>query len=154
MSTLVITRGLPASGKTTYARKWVAEDRAGRARTNRDDLRQMLDEGIYDGLRTERRVMAARDGMIRALLTRSVDVICDDTNLDGSTVSELRSIAISCGAEFEVVSLLGVPLEECLARNAARTDKPPVPEQWIREQHALHIAPPFVPAPCCPADEP
>ena len=30
--TVVITRGLPASGKTTFARQWVSEDKENRVR--------------------------------------------------------------------------------------------------------------------------
>ena len=46
MSQLIITRGLPASGKTTYARAWVQEDPANRIRLNRDELRRMLHADI------------------------------------------------------------------------------------------------------------
>ena len=58
MTALVITRGLPGSGKTTYARAWVAEDREHRARVNRDDIRQMLgDSG-------ERRLTCDNAGLV------------------------------------------------------------------------------------------
>ena len=42
MITLLLTRGLPASGKTTFARAWVAESPTDRARINRDDLRNVF----------------------------------------------------------------------------------------------------------------
>src|SRR3990167_2822145 len=38
---LVCTRGLPASGKTTWAREGVANDPARRVRVSRDDFRAM-----------------------------------------------------------------------------------------------------------------
>lgn len=49
MTELRITRGYPSSGKTTYARNWVAEDPEHRVRVNRDDLRWNL-YGRYTGL--------------------------------------------------------------------------------------------------------
>lgn len=39
MNTLTITRGLPGSGKSTWAKAWTAADPTCRARVNRDDLR-------------------------------------------------------------------------------------------------------------------
>lgn len=42
MSKLIITRGLPASGKSTWARQWVLEDPKHRVRINQDDIRLML----------------------------------------------------------------------------------------------------------------
>ncbi|MEO5876815.1 MAG: AAA family ATPase, partial [Streptosporangiaceae bacterium] len=80
MATLHITRGLPASGKTTWATAWTAQDRAGRARVNRDDLRAMLDTGEHVRGVTEKRVMAVRDAAILDLLRQGFDVVCDDTN--------------------------------------------------------------------------
>lgn len=79
MPTLHFTRGLPASGKTTWARVWTAEHRGGRARVNRDDLRTMLDSGEYLKGVTEQRVIAIRDAAILDLLHRGYDVVCDDT---------------------------------------------------------------------------
>ena len=46
---LVVTRGLPASGKTTWAQAWVADDPTRYARVSRDDLRAML-FGVTDDL--------------------------------------------------------------------------------------------------------
>lgn len=40
--TLIITRGLPASGKSTFARAWVEEDPGNRVEINRDSTRKFL----------------------------------------------------------------------------------------------------------------
>jgi len=136
---LMITRGLPGSGKTTWATAWVAGDQERRARVNRDSIRMMLG-GVFNGGASEKRAIAARDSLILGLLRRGFDVVCDDTNLVPATVTELRDLARRCGAGFEVFDLTAVPLETCLARNAARKDKAPVPEPWIRSQHARYIA--------------
>ena len=42
MPTLHLTRGIPGSGKSTFAKQWVQEDPEGRVRINRDDLRGMM----------------------------------------------------------------------------------------------------------------
>jgi predicted kinase len=137
---LIITRGLPASGKTTHARKWVAGDRAHRARVNRDDLRAMVDDGEFEKGITEPRILAARDAAILGLLGSGLSVICDDTNLPQRAARDLARLAKRAGADFAVYDYTHVPLETCLERNAARTDKPPVPEAAIRDMHARYLA--------------
>lgn len=92
MAKLTVTQGLPASGKTTYARRVVAADPVRRARVNRDDARALLHSGYVEKA-TEELVTAATHAAIRALLQRGVDVYCDDTNLKADTVEELRQLA-------------------------------------------------------------
>lgn len=139
---LIITRGLPGSGKTTRARAWVAEDPMRRARVNRDDLRTMAHDGVYlspdeDNPGTERAIMAVRDATISALLKRGVDVVCDDTNLPARVARDLRKVAVLAGAEFEVWDMTDVDVEICVERDAARPV--PVGETKIRDRHMRFI---------------
>jgi predicted kinase len=152
MTRLLITRGLPGCGKTTYAREWVAGDREHRGRVNRDDLRVMLDHGQFVKGVTEPRVLAARDAAILSLLSKGVDTICDDTNLPQRTARDLAKLAKRAGAELAVIDLTDVPLGTCLERNAARTDKPPVSEAAIKDMHARYLAGRAYPLP--PPEEP
>jgi predicted kinase len=133
MPTLIITRGLPASGKSTHAHVWVDTDREHRARVNRDDLRTMIDGGLFVEGVTERRIIAARDAAILGLLGKGLDVINDDTNLPQRTVRDLARLARRAGAGFEVVDFTDVPLDACIVRDAFRHDKAPVGEQVIRD---------------------
>ncbi len=153
MSLLVATRGLPASGKTTYGRKWVAQDRAHRARVNRDDLRNMLDDGIFIKGVTEPRIVAARDAAILGLLERGLDVICDDTNLRQRVVQDLLRLATRARAGFEVVDLTHVPLEVCIERDSLRTDKFKVGRQVIEDLHKQFLAGRKMPLPLPQEDQ-
>lgn len=90
---LHMTRGLPGSGKTTFARNWVREYPQNRARINRDDLRAMLfnwDGGklTYD---EEKTVTQAQRAAVVALLNGGYDVMMDDTNLQAKNVKEWYS---------------------------------------------------------------
>jgi predicted kinase len=134
---LVVTRGLPGCGKTTWALAWVAEDRSGRARVNRDELRAMIDGGAWAVGITEEKVVRARDAVIGDLLRDGIDVVCDDTNLAARTVRELVTVAGRNGAEVEVEDMTGVPLEVCLARDAAREH--PVGEAAIRDLYRRYL---------------
>lgn len=141
--TLVICRGLPASGKSTWAREWVTKDPAGRAEVNRDHLRMMLRGGYHPD--AERQVTAARDATITALLQRGVSVVCSDTNLPQRTARDLARLARLAGAEVKVKDFTAVPLDECLRRDAARTDA--VGETVIRDKYARYLAGRALPLP-------
>ena len=140
MTELRVTRGLPGSGKTTFARAWVEEDLVGRARVNRDELRVMLHNGRHEGDMTEGTVVNARDAMICMLLDWGISVVVDETALPERTMDDLRAIAADCGVEVTVTDLRDVPLDVCLTRNAIREH--PVPEEKIRDMHARYIAQP------------
>ncbi|MET0416619.1 MAG: AAA family ATPase [Actinoplanes sp.] len=138
---LIITRGLPGSGKTTLAKAWVAEDPATRTRINRDDSRNMMHGGRLATDSQERQVTVARDASVAALLRKGWDVICDDTSLPNRHARDLRRIALLAGAEFEVWDLTDVPIEECLRRNQLRAGTPAfVPEDVICNMYQRFIS--------------
>lgn len=119
MAKLTITRGLPGSGKTTWAR---AQD--GAWRVNRDDIRAMFC-GVwnYDDEPAERLVTLLQREMIKELLGKDLHVIADDTNLDWRYVQVLNSLATglrTVSVEVVLKEFLHVPVEECIRRDAAR----------------------------------
>jgi len=145
MARLLATRGLPGSGKSTFARRWVAEDPTGRYRVNRDDLRAMGHDSTHvkaskDSPGTERIIVAARDAMVVSLLRRGIDVIVDETCLPEKVLRDLRRLADRAGAGFEVVDFRHVPVEVCVARDSQRTGTARVGEDVIRGMWERHLA--------------
>lgn len=146
MASLTITRGLPASGKSTWAR-----EQPGLVRVNRDDLRGMLHGGRVtdDALRgrAEKEVTQAHHAAIDALLIGGADVICDDTNLRSRVVRELAELAAKHGAAFTVRDFTDVPVDECVRRDALREGDEHVGEEAIRSMHQRYLAGRALPLP-------
>lgn len=132
MPTLILTRGLPGAGKTTWARKQRG------VRVNRDDLRLMLHGGRTGTGWAEMQVTIAQRAQIDALLRAGVDVICDDTNLRNQTIRELAEIGASAGAAVRLEDFTGVPVDVCVERDAGRPN--PVGEEVIRTMYARYLA--------------
>ena len=144
MPTLYLTRGLPASGKTTRARAWVAEDPEHRIRVNRDDLRDMGHGGRLGTGAQEAAMTAIQHAGIRALLGDArLDVVVDDTNLNPAHLRSLCHIAMTLSARYEVWDLTWVPLDSCIERDCVRAalGEPAVGEDVIRSMHARWLAP-------------
>lgn len=135
--TLYMTLGLPASGKSTWARELMATRPKGSvARINKDDLRAMLHNDAWDGPATEVHIETARDALVTAALLDGADVIVDDTNGAPRHETRLRQLAALYGADFEVKSFMDVDLHECIRRDAARTGRAHVGEKAVRDVHA------------------
>jgi predicted kinase len=115
---LIILRGLQASGKSTWAHGWVAQDRKNRVRINKDDLRLMIDKSVYTNV-TEGRIIAARDVLVKGFLIAGVSVVVDDTNLKMFHVKKLARIAHQGGWDWSVKDF-DTDLETCIKRDLAR----------------------------------
>jgi predicted kinase len=153
MTRLIVTRGLPGSGKTTYAR--TLQPRV--VRVNRDDLRRMLHGGRFLTKWAEWQVTIAQRAQVEALLRAGTDVCVDDTNLRSRTVREWARLAAALGVAFDVYDFTHVPLDECLRRNAMRPLAERVDEDVIRSMHERFIAGRELPLPVPvvpPADGP
>ena len=62
---IILTRGLPASGKSTWAKEQVAKGNGKVKRVNKDDLRDMIDAGIWSKT-NEQLILDARDALVDA----------------------------------------------------------------------------------------
>lgn len=145
---LTMCRGLPASGKSTWAAGQVLAAQPGTVvRLNRDSLREMLHAGRWTKGRTERQTIAALDALIDLYLGMGVDVIVDDTNLSGHHETRLREIAARHGAAFFIEDFTHVDVETCIARDLDRSHS--VGERVIREMFRRYLwqppAPPDAP---------
>lgn len=126
---LILTRGIPASGKTTWAKAWVAAGE-NRVRINRDDIRMNV-FGVEYGC-DEKAVTKLQHALVAAALKAGYSVVCDDTNLRLGFLHKLADIALDQGIYVEVKDF-NISLEEALLRNSLRDRK--VPEDVIRKMY-------------------
>ena len=136
MPKLIMTQGIPASGKSTWAKEEVLKSNGRTKRVNKDDLRAMIDANQWSKAR-EKDILAVRDLIIEYHLSNGNDVIVDDTNFSAKHEKKLEELAAKHEALFEIKSFLDVPLATCILRNAKREN--PVPENAIRSMFNTYV---------------
>jgi predicted kinase len=144
MAVLLMLKGLPASGKSTTAKKLRREE--GYVIVNKDDIRRDLvkeSNGAWQwSPEAEGEVLEIRDRLIMKGLRSGHDVVSSDTNLAPKHERRLQDLARQCRAEFVTQSLLDVTVEECIQRDAKRHMG--VGERVIRDMYNRYVAPPVV----------
>jgi predicted kinase len=142
MKKVILMRGLPGSGKSTYAKKLVAESPNSYKRINRDDLRAMFD-CAYWSKGNEKFVKQVRDILIIKALEEGKHVIVDDTNLSTTNETRIRQLVQQFNKEHndtvqvEIIEMTA-SLEECIVRDAKREN--PVGSSRIRQMHRQFYA--------------
>lgn len=135
--TVIVLRGIPGSGKSTYSReRLIGDEPDGTAvRINNDELVDML---FSSGWRRQPGIAEVLKDTREALLKMHLQtplietIVIDNTNLNVRTVADLQKIALRFGANFEVNdTMLRVDVETCIARDAVRPR--PVGEDVIRK---------------------
>lgn len=125
--TMYLTLGLPASGRTTWAKQFV-RDNPGTIRFNNDEFSYMT-TGWDDGRSFEpmdsEYLSWMRRVAIEAASRRGVDVVLDNTNLSRYPVQEALDLYDGPVAIIE----FRVSWSECIRRNIARGE--PIPNSVI-----------------------
>ncbi|MBK7360673.1 MAG: AAA family ATPase [Saprospiraceae bacterium] len=131
MIKVFLTKGLPASGKSTWAKKIIAENPNSYKRINKDDLRAMLDDSKYSN-DSEKFILQVRDAMILMAIENGKHVIIDDTNLAPKHEARIREL-IKGKAKLVIQDFTDVSLETCIERDLKRVVS--VGEKVIRGVH-------------------
>lgn len=128
MSKIILCRGIPASGKSTWARRWALEDPEHRVRFNNDAIRNML--GKYWVPSRECLVQYIKIVTFIDAASNQYDIVIDNMNLNPEEVDEWKRLAKAYNYELEYKDFFDTPLEECIARDAKRDN--PIGEDVIR----------------------
>ncbi len=136
MAKIILLKGLPGSGKSTWARQYVNENQGKVKRINKDDLRGMLDNNYWES-NNEKFIIHIRNVIIIEALKLGKDVIVDDTNLHPKHEKYLAKLANQHHATLEIKTFFDISIEECIARDAKRPL--PVGEKSIREMYQRYL---------------
>lgn len=141
MKTVLILRGLPASGKSTFARDLLDKKRGMWKRLNKDELRAMLDNSHHTSY-NEKFVEKVRDIMLVEALKSGHHVVIDDTNLSDRPVQRITQVVEKykkdTGEDVRIeIKEMMTSLEESLARDALREKA--VGREVIMKMYRQHI---------------
>lgn len=118
------TKGLPASGKSTWAKKWVNEKPKERIRVNRDDIRHML--GPYWIPSRENLVTNIENAMIVEAVASGYSIVIDATNFRGVSrfeyLEDYNGISLINRDDIKFIckDFTNVSIEECIQRDRDR----------------------------------
>ena len=121
MKTAYFLRGLPASGKTTWAKKKLAalnKDGNRRAvRVNKDEIRERL---VAKGFASEGKVIKRETELVTKAMKSGLAVIIDNTHFNPIHEWRYRDLAEEHGYTFQIVSFTDISFDECIRRDQKR----------------------------------
>jgi predicted kinase len=116
---IIVNIGLPGSGKTTDTKAFL-EIHGDAMRVNRDEIRRMLFHK-WQGHK-EKVVTQIESAAIRSIILSGFDAIVDDTNLNPSTISKWKDLALELDVPL-VEKHYETPIETCILRDSLRAGR-------------------------------
>ena len=95
MKTLLVLQGLPASGKSTYAVKWINEDPEHRLRINQDSIRRMFGKyWLEDKIQLKKRESITSNitmELLKQSMFNQFDIVLDNMNLNSKILGTIEN---------------------------------------------------------------
>ena len=136
MKKIILTRGIPASSKSTWAKQEVLKDPEHSFRINRDDLRNM--SGKYWVPAREKYILSCRNLLLNTAIYMNFNtIIIDDMNLNPRDIDyiikaiNIFNKVLKNQYKIEFKDFTNVPLNVCLERDNKREN--PLGEKIIRD---------------------
>lgn len=138
---IILTRGIPGSGKSTWAKAWVAEDPEHRIRLNWDDMRNMMGPYWVPSREPINKHMLWAGLNVAAYCTRPYDVVIDNMNLNPKdwkqyeewiTTYNQSTHSDETNTQYVIeFKDFFISLEECIRRDSMRPN--PIGEKTIKD---------------------
>lgn len=139
MPKLLILKGLPASGKSTYAKELA--QKPDWKRVNRDLLREMVDGGKWNK-KNEELVRAAELKLAKQFLLAGFNVVVDDTNLSQAQKDMWHGFMLMMDKEVDLEvedKFFDISVDEAIKRDLARPIS--VGEKVIKRMYRDYLMP-------------
>lgn len=124
---IYVLRGLPASGKSTWAINWVQLSPTHRIRINKDSLRAIF-SNVWS-IKVEIVTSKASIEALKEAMNQGFDIVIDNTHLKQASVHEINTIVHDFNkdsAKYQYVTeeiWFPVSVSECIVRDSKR-EKP------------------------------
>ena len=135
MAKLTINIGLPASGKSTESEAKMTRE-GNTVRINKDLLRTMLHFDKFN-YKNEGHTRDASRVLATHFLSKGINVIIDDTNLNPGTRQSWVELAKQFEAKIEYIDMTNVPIDECIRRDTLRENS--VGKSVIQKMAMQHL---------------
>lgn len=136
MSKVIIMQGIQGSGKSTFAKNWVAEDPEHRVRWNNDDMRNMFGPYWIPEREKTHSLDAIKSAFISTYMKAGFDIVIDDMNLNPTTVSVINNLVSEYNKYYDVnytteTHLMTTPIDVCIERDSKRPN--PIGKKVIKD---------------------
>lgn len=132
MSRLILMMGIPASGKSEYAKKaqkWIDNSVV----ISRDEIRFELTKDGDSYFKNEKKVFSTFCERINQALKNGYTVIADATHVDRASRKKVLSHIDPSNYDRCDIFCMQTPLAKCLLNNEKRIGKQYVPEKAIKD---------------------
>ena len=137
MQEIILTVGIPASGKSTWAIEQVKAHPNKFIRLNKDDARNMIACGSTYSATKEELIDLIRHESVVIALKKGYSVIIDDTNFKEKHFLDMCDIAEEIGNVTVIEKFFEITLKDALARNKARPN--PIPDIAIIKMYNDYV---------------
>lgn len=133
---IIFLKGLPASGKTTYALRFCKEN-DNYIRLNKDTIRELLGNPKWNE-ELEKQIVSIERKLGEVALDNGKSLIIDDTNFSEKHRYYWNFLSLVKHTEYEEI-FFDVPLEECIRRDSQREKS--VGSEVLLEMWKRHLEP-------------
>lgn len=132
MLKVILVKGAPASGKSTWAKQEVSKEPLNWCRISNDDLRNMTNGYVFSG-DYEKFITDTRNFLLREALKRDLNVILDNVNSNIRHWENTCKAAQAINKDVQVLEKnFYADLEALLERNAKREGTARVPDDAVK----------------------
>jgi len=138
MRRVIILKGLPASGKSTWAKNFIQQN-PDWVRVNKDDIRLELGDNYPTWYKKETAVFRRERQLIKEYLDNNKNIVIDNTHLNIRTLNDTIEFVENNGGVVEDIRFFQITVEEAISRDKSR-DKPvgghvirQMANKWLRD---------------------
>lgn len=136
MQKIIFLKGLPASGKSTFAKQF-CKDNPEYVRINKDDIREMMGNPTFSR-EFENSVLTIQRKMGETILNVGKSLIIDDTNFAPKHYDYWRGVADRLHIQIDQ-RIFNTPVDECIDRDSKREKS--VGKEVILNMYKTYVEP-------------